>query len=112
MIDTEKEKLKSFATATKTIQGRPHISTLHRWREHGIQGIQLETVMIGGRRYTSDEALSRFFAAVTAAANGEPPPVRTPGQRKRDIEKAEKELMIPEQKKKRPADTDQSGDGS
>ena len=50
---------------------RIHPSTLHRWRLRGVRGIRLETVLIGGTRYTSTEALSRFFAATTAAADGQ-----------------------------------------
>jgi hypothetical protein len=60
--------------------------------QRGIRGVRLETVMIGGIRYTSCEALERFVAATTAAANGTTPPVRTSRQRQRDFAAAEKEL--------------------
>ena len=46
---------------------RPHIRTGFRWASVGLAGQVLETVMIGGQRYTSGPALERFFAAVTAA---------------------------------------------
>jgi hypothetical protein len=29
----------------------------------GVRGVVLESVLIGGARYTSEEALERFFAA-------------------------------------------------
>jgi hypothetical protein len=43
-------------------EGRPiHRSVLERWRTHGIRGVILETVKIGGIRYTSAEAIERFI---------------------------------------------------
>ncbi len=38
----------------------PHVSTIYRWRLRGIRGVKLETFLIGGRRYTSVEAIERF----------------------------------------------------
>jgi len=49
-------------------------------------------VLIGGRRFTSREAMGRFAAATTAMANNSPPPTRSPPQRERKIKAAEKEL--------------------
>ena len=92
MIDFQGETLLSFSQAAKVLPGRPHLSTLHRWRLRGIRGVKLETVLIGGRRFTSCEALERFCAAVTAAANGEHTPIRTPRQRERAVRKAEEDL--------------------
>jgi hypothetical protein len=92
MIDPQTEQLLSFPQAAGCLPSRPHICTLHRWRLNGISGVRLETVRIGGRRFTSREALERFNAAVTAAADGSPSSTRTPRQRQRDIERAEKEL--------------------
>jgi hypothetical protein len=88
------ENLLSLSDAAKSLPRRPHISTLHRWRLRGVRGIKLETVLVGGARLTSQQALQRFCDRVTAAANGEPPPqtVRTPAQRERDIRAAEREL--------------------
>jgi hypothetical protein len=37
-----------------------HISTLYRWASRGVRGAVLETVTIGGTRYTSLQALRRF----------------------------------------------------
>lgn len=51
-----------------------HLSTVHRWRLRGVNGIRLETWRIGGRRVTSRAALARFHARVTAAADGQPTP--------------------------------------
>ena len=92
VIDINAEKIVSFGKAARTPPCNVHISTLHRWRLKGINGIKLESVLIGGRRMTSLEAVERFVHGVTAAANGERPPARTPRQRERAIERAEAEL--------------------
>lgn len=47
--------------------GRMHIRTGFKWAKHGVCGVVLETVVQGGLRYTSEPAVRRFFAAVTAA---------------------------------------------
>ena len=87
------EHLITLAQAARELPGGPvHVSTLHRWRLSGIRGVKLETLMRGGRRMTSPEAIGRFISRTTAVANGEPVPVRTPTQRARDVEAAEREL--------------------
>ena len=93
-IDISCETLLSLPDAARALPKRPHISTLHRWRLRGVRGVKLETCLIGGRRYTSREAVERFSTATTAAANGEPLPVRTPRQRQRSIKQAEVELGL------------------
>ena len=45
----------------------PHRATVQRWALHGIRGVRLETVRIGGSVYTSREALSRFIERTNAA---------------------------------------------
>lgn len=92
MIDVDNEKLISFAQATKILPGRPNITTVWRWRNRGVKGVRLETILSGGRRFTSVEAIRRFQAAVTAAADGVADAKgTTPRQRQRAIEKAERE---------------------
>src|ERR1700743_706630 len=91
MIDPENETLLSLTDAAKSLPGRPNITTLWRWRNHGVRGVKLETVLSGGRRYTSVEALRRFQDRVTAAADGTPAnKVETPRQRSKAIERAER----------------------
>ncbi|HTQ40768.1 MAG TPA: DUF1580 domain-containing protein [Pirellulales bacterium] len=92
MIDITQEQLLTFPDAARLLPGNVHVSTLHRWRLRGIKGIKLETAVVGGRRYTSREALSQFSAAVTAARDGLPPPIRTPHQRDKAIKQAERDL--------------------
>ena len=83
----------SLREAADRLPGRPHVSTLHRWRTRGVRGARLITERVGGRRVVAASELARFIAAVTAAAEGEPEPVRTPRQRQRAIEAAERELL-------------------
>ena len=75
MIEVTAETLIQFRDLPKWTKDhlgrRIHPSTLHRWRLRGTRGVKLETLLVGGTRYTSVEALNRFFAATTAAADGE-----------------------------------------
>jgi hypothetical protein len=86
------EQLLSLSEAARSQPVRRNVSTLWRWVQRGVRGVRLQTILVGGRRYTSREALERFSMEVTAAADGKSPPARTPRQRQRDIEKAEAEL--------------------
>lgn len=52
--------------AAALLPGRPSRSTLHRWAHQGIRGVRLATSLIGGRRYTTREAIERFIAATSA----------------------------------------------
>src|SRR5262245_45090642 len=96
MIDISSETLLTLLEAARSLPGRVHLSTVHRWRLRGVRGIKLETCRVGGKRYTPREALQRFAEATTAEANGETLPTasvsRTPAQRERDIRAAEREL--------------------
>ena len=65
-IQFKSETLVSLREAARTLparrNGKPlHISTLCRWAARGVRGVVLETLRIGGTRYTSLEALQRFF---------------------------------------------------
>jgi hypothetical protein len=66
------EDLVPFAVGIRSLPGRPHISTGYRFITKGSRGILLETILVGGRRYTSRQALRRFVTAVTNAANRAP----------------------------------------
>lgn len=76
MIDIQNETLIPFrevpAWCKEHLGNRVHPSTVHRWRLRGARGVKLETILCGGTRYTTHEALNNFFARVTAAADGEP----------------------------------------
>ncbi len=93
MIDPQTETLIPFSRVPAEVPGRIHRATAHRWRQRGVRGVKLESILIGGRRYTSLEKLSEFFAATTAAADGSPPPARASRQRERAIAEAERTLL-------------------
>lgn len=68
MIQLEKEKLILLKDAPKHLPLRPggkklHISAVYRWITHGVRGVVLESVRLGGATYTSLEALQRFAEA-------------------------------------------------
>lgn len=67
------------------------IPTVWRWAQRGIRGVRLETYHVGARRYTTEEAFSRWVAATQV---GEQPttPSRTSRQREAAIRQAEREL--------------------
>lgn len=65
-IDLSSETAVKLTKASAKIPGRPHRGTLWRWARIGVGGIVLETVRVGGTFYTTEEALSRFFAALGA----------------------------------------------
>ncbi|MCA9215680.1 MAG: DUF1580 domain-containing protein [Planctomycetales bacterium] len=101
-MDLRSEELFPFNELPKRLQQvtgsrkRINISTAHRWRQRGVKGVRLESVVIGGERFTSYEAISRFADASTIArdkSRGESIRVgRLSAQRERDIENAEREL--------------------
>jgi len=76
-------------------------STPWRWGTRGIKDVRLEMTRLGGRWYTSKEALQRFGDAVAAKSleelaegkraprSQQTPPTRTSKQRDRDIAEAE-----------------------
>ena len=46
-----------------------HYSTVYRWITKGARGRVLESHLIGGARFTTIEALNRFFETTTIQAN-------------------------------------------
>ena len=67
------EKLIRFKDAVSYLPGglQVHYSTLHRWRIRGCRGVKLETILIGGHRYTSSEAIRRFLRATAKRGGAE-----------------------------------------
>ncbi|MGA7702566.1 MAG: DUF1580 domain-containing protein [Thermoguttaceae bacterium] len=102
-IDIRSEEIFSLMAATKlrcfgNRRGGKRISvcTLWRWATTGCRGVKLETIMAGGSRATSLEAIERFFEALTLQADGEqtpaPQPPRMTAARRMEIEAAERRL--------------------
>lgn len=80
-----------MAKASHLLPGRPHISTLHRWRLRGVRGVRLQTCLVGGRRYTTSEWLAEFIKASSLAVAPEMPTQIT-SRREAAIRAAEREL--------------------
>lgn len=87
------EKLLSVTDACRILPGRPHVSTLWRWISRGVHGHRLETIVVGGRRFTSRESLERFIDATTTSANDSTPLARTPHRRQQDQMRARQVLI-------------------
>lgn len=66
-IDIDYEKLVTLTEAAKSKQfpKKPCVCTVARWCLDGVRGEILDSVVIGGRRYTSVEAIHRFVAATS-----------------------------------------------
>jgi hypothetical protein len=98
MIDFETEKLISLAEAAKLIPParrgkKTHLSTVLRWILQGADGVRLEGVRLGGRWMTSRQALQRFADRLTPdLETPQRNPPRSPTQRQRASERAEREL--------------------
>jgi len=91
-IDIHSDSLLTISQAAKSLPTRPNVSTVWRWIQRGVRGVTLDSVVIGGRRLTSKEALQSFVERSTAATDGETPRTRTSRERDRDIEQAEREF--------------------
>ena len=93
MIDIVNEQMiprsKIPAWCEQHLGNQVNRSTVHRWRLRGARGSKLETVLVGGRRYTSLEALLRFFDHTTTAEDGVGSPQHNAHERKRKMEDAE-----------------------
>jgi hypothetical protein len=63
---------------------------IERWRTRGIRGIVLETVKVGGTRYTTAEAIQRFIERLNTP--GAVSDSTTPSQIARAHAQAEREL--------------------
>lgn len=94
-IDLSSETPLSLSEAAASCPGRPNITTIWRWCLRGCRGVRLESFVRGGRRFTTAEALERFIAGTTAAADSRnswpatPSPVPTRTRRK-EIAEAER----------------------
>ena len=94
MIDVANENLVPLGQVPTIVPSshpgkRLNIATVWRWATHGVRGVQLESILIGGARYTSREAVARFVDALNGTRDGAPAaPVPTPARRQRQRERA------------------------
>jgi hypothetical protein len=89
MHDLMKERLVSLKEARQEFPKRPSIPTLWRWILGGVSGVRLESILIGGRRYTSGEACRRFVAACNQAKVTQ---IETTNARRRQLDAAQSYL--------------------
>lgn len=68
MPDFFTETAITLQEATEVIPGKPHVTSVYRWCKYGVRGVKLESHFVGGRRFTTKEALTRFFEATTEAS--------------------------------------------
>ena len=72
MIDIKRETAITLAEVADHVPRRNgrkvHYSTVYRWVTKGTKGRRLESILVGGVRYTTVEALGRFLNAATKAA--------------------------------------------
>jgi len=67
MNDLMTENRLTFAEAGETC--RVHSNTVFNWAKLGVDGVTLEHYRIGGRYYTSVEAVGRFNAKLEGGDN-------------------------------------------
>lgn len=83
----------TLAEAAAQLPGRPHLSTIHRWRLRGVRGVRLRTCLVGGRRFTRPEWLRQFIVASSEAGDQHAVPRTEPARdREKAIRAAEAEL--------------------
>jgi hypothetical protein len=80
VIDVNSETIILFSELARRLprrrKSRPtHVSTIHRWRQRGVDGVRLEAVRLGGTWVTSLEAYARFCDALTRQATTNAMPV-------------------------------------
>lgn len=83
MITIASETLVPLRDAPKLLPpaptGKPiHLSAIYRWVSKGVAGVKLEVIRVGGKNYTSQEALQRFAERLSTPAAASLPLRRAP----------------------------------
>lgn len=96
-IDPDVEEIITFSRAARDVKPNGvSIATFYRWDIRGVrvagsdERVRPATILIGGRRFTSVEAMKDFFAAQNATES--PAPTITPSQRQKQAETANRLL--------------------
>ena len=84
----------SLAEAYRDVTDKSvHYCTLLRWAQKGVGGVRLRSWVVGGRRLTNREAVLEFIETRSEqTSTADPVPVRSENKKRRDIERAEREL--------------------
>ena len=88
MHDLTNETLITIKQAIKEFPNRPSLPTVWRWMLEGARGRILESICVGGRRFTSKEACQRF----TQPDPGTPMANQNNQRKRQQIERAKKIL--------------------
>lgn len=86
-IDLDTEEFIPLKEASQHIPGRPHLATVYRWVNR--RKSPLETFKVGGRVFTTKEAIHRF---IQNCSDPTTQPVTTREQKRR-LREAERELI-------------------
>ena len=84
-LNLQQEQVLPLGDTPKHVPGRPHLSTIYRWVAR--KNNHLETVNVGGRVFTTVEAIHRFIEGCNPAHSVSPP-----RSRQQQIERAERTL--------------------
>lgn len=91
MIDISVEDIMPIEQARLWLGERlgtaPSKVAVRRWITSGIKGVVLESLLVGGRRYTSREAVQRFIAGTSGEKIAVPS-----ARRRREIEGAKERM--------------------
>lgn len=66
-IDPFQDTLIPLAKVARSLPHPPSPAAIWRWHRHGIGGVRLEIVRVGGRLYTTPEAWREFVRATTGS---------------------------------------------
>lgn len=69
-----------------------HIATIGRWCQRGIRSVVLESYLLGGRRYTTRQALTRFVERRSSIGTRVQPGASALRSREAAVKQAEREL--------------------
>lgn len=84
IINIETDQLIPIVQVPRHVPGNPpHVNSVWRWVNKGVRGRKLAVVHIGGRVYTSKEALREFFQPAASTA-----PVESDADRTRRAKEA------------------------
>ncbi len=89
MIDRKREELRNYPQISKEHPIHPSVATLWRWTLKGIKGQYFESLVYGGRRYSSLEAVDRFAALLSGLRSANGPQVSR--RRQEEMARAEKQ---------------------
>lgn len=99
MLDIQTETLISLADAAKLLPGlrpgtRMNAGSVRRLAARGVRGVRLETVMAGGRRCTSADAVQRFITRLTEGADAKSADCASKTRRRPGVMDARKALLL------------------